>query len=113
MPYGLLSREVHAAETPPFFRDLNEVLTRHGIGPAYRVETRQFTAACELVARGVGVSVISELDATQYAGRGVSFRPFRPPIPHRIALIRPIHKNPSMITLEFMEQFRESLRDLE
>lgn len=104
---------IHARRDSPFFRDLNEVFTRYGIGPTYRVETRQFTAACELVARGVGVSVISELDASQYTGRGVVFRPFRPRIPHKIALIRPIHKNPSMITLEFMELFRESLRPLE
>lgn len=104
---------IHARRDSPFFRDLNDVLTQHGIAPAYRVETRQFTAACELVARGIGVSVISELDATQYASRGVAFRPFRPRIPHRIALIRPIHKNPSMITLEFMELFRDSLVPLE
>lgn len=104
---------VHARRDSPFFRELNDILTQHGIGPVYRVETRQFTAACELVARGIGVSIISELDARQYTGRGVSFRPFNPKIPHRVALIRPIHKNPSMITLEFMELFRDSLRSLE
>ncbi len=104
---------IHARRDSPFFRELNEVFTQHGIDPAYRVETRQFTAACELVARGVGVSVISELDARVYASRGVAFRPFRPQTPHRVALIRPIHKNPSMITLEFMELFRDSLRPLE
>ncbi len=36
---------------------------------------RRFTAACELTCRGVGIPVVSELDAVEYAGSGMSFRP--------------------------------------
>jgi DNA-binding transcriptional LysR family regulator len=69
-------------------------------------------AACERVARRVGVSIISELDAAAYATRGLSYRPIAPaiPIPHKPSLVRPVHKYPSMITPEFMELFREGLR---
>ncbi len=96
-----------------FQRDFAEHLSRAGVEAEPRIETRQFTAACELVALGAGVAVISELDARGYAGRGVLFRPFDAPLFHRLALVRPIHKSPSMITLEFLDRFRDSLRPFE
>ena len=73
------------------------------------VEVRQFTAACELICNGVGVSVVSELDAVQYAEKGLSLRPFAPTLPHRISLVRPIHKTASMLTKEFIAHFEKSV----
>lgn len=85
------------------FQDAHVELTSH-------IEVRQFTAACELVCNGVGVSVVSALDAEKYIGQGLSFRPFTPELPHALSLVRPIHKTPSLITLEFIEHFNQSLR---
>lgn len=106
-------RLIHTRRDSSFFRDLNEAFLAAGVEIKPVVEARQFTAACELVARRVGVSIISEIDAAGYATRGLAYRPFAPAIPHKLALVRPIHKHPSMITLEFMELFRESLREFE
>lgn len=100
---------VHARRDSAFFADLSEVMAAAGQGIAGLVETRQFTAACELVRRGVGVAVVSELDAAGYRGRGLDWRPFRPEVPHRLALLRPVHATPAMVTLEFLEAFRASL----
>jgi DNA-binding transcriptional LysR family regulator len=100
---------IHARRESTYFGLLREAFEADGQTIRTFVEVRQFTTACEIVRNGVGVAVISELDAAQYLGRGVAFRPFRPAIPHRLSLVRPSHKAPSMIALEFMEEFSASL----
>lgn len=102
---------IHTRRESEYYRLLNEAFRADGQMLTSLIEARQFTTACEFVRQGVGVSVISELDAIQYKGRGVDFRPFTPAIPHRLSLVRPINKQPSLITLEFMELFTESLRE--
>jgi len=100
---------IHTRRDSPFYRAFQDVVQSQGVAINSLVEIRQFTAACELVSRGLGVSVISELDAEGYRNRGVQFRPFEPRIPHRLAIVRPTHKDPSLVMMEFMDMFRESL----
>ncbi|MEP2532604.1 LysR substrate-binding domain-containing protein [Shimia sp.] len=104
-------RLIHTRRDSYFFHTLNEVFREHSVSPTQIAETRQFTGACELVSLGAGVSIVSELDARTYEGR-LGFRPFAPIIPHQLSLVRPIHQAPSMIAVEFMEKFKESLNDL-
>ncbi|SDZ45770.1 transcriptional regulator, LysR family [Jannaschia faecimaris] len=104
-------RLIHARRDSPFYRRLLETFTQAAAVPRPVIEVRQFTAACEFVALGEGISVVSELDALTYAGR-VAYRPYEPAVPHRLSLVRPIHKTPSLITLEFMESLFDSLRPL-
>ena len=104
-------RLIHARRDSYFFQALNEVFRNYSVRPKHIVETRQFTGACELVARNVGVAIVSELDARTYHGQ-LNFRPFTPNIPHQLSLVRPKHRTASMITLDFMEQFKASLEDL-
>ena len=104
-------RLIHARRDSYFFQSLNEVFRNYSVRPKHIVETRQFTGACELVARNVGVAIVSELDARTYHGQ-LNFRPFTPNIPHQLSLVRPTHQTASMITLDFMEQFKASLEDL-
>ncbi len=105
-------RLVHTRRDSYFFQALSETFRKHSVAPKQIVETRQFTGACELVSLGVGVSIVSELDARTYKGR-LDFRPFTPNIPHQLSLVRPTHQAPSMITLDFMETFKESLENLQ
>ena len=104
-------RLVHTRRDSFFFHTLNEVFRKHSVAPTPVVETRQFTGACELVALGTGVSIVSELDARTYQGR-LDFRPFSPNIPHQLSLVRSIHQARSMIATDFMEAFKESLNSL-
>jgi DNA-binding transcriptional LysR family regulator len=104
-------RLIHSRRDSQFFQTLSEVFRKCSVTPKLVVETRQFTGACELVSLGVGVSVVSELDARNYKDR-LQYRPFEANAPHKLSLVRPIHKMPSMITLDFMEAFQESLKDL-
>lgn len=101
---------IHTRRESMFYRLLSEAFVADGKSLHTFIEARQFTTACEFVRRGMGVSVISELDAAQYIGRGIEFRPFAPVIPHRLSLVRPIHKHPSMIALDFLETFMSSLQ---
>ncbi|MCF2872562.1 LysR substrate-binding domain-containing protein [Octadecabacter sp. G9-8] len=104
-------RFIHTRRDSSFYQDLADVFRKAAVTPHSFVETRQFTAACELVMRGLGVSVVSELDARTYQDR-LRYRPFTPNVPHQISIVRPIHKIPSKITLDFMETFERSLSDL-
>ncbi len=103
-------RFIHTRRDSHFYRALSDVFHKASVAPKHVVEARQFTAACELVALGVGVSVVSEIDARTYQDR-LEFRPFAPSIPHKVSLVRPTHKLPSRITLDFMEAFKASLND--
>jgi len=102
-------RMIHTRRDSIFFRELSEAFASRKGQIASLIETRQFTAACLLVAEGAGVSVVSEMDARGYEDRGLAIRPFRPEVQHRLALLRPMHARASMITLEFLETFTESL----
>ena len=100
---------IHTRKDSVFYQALEQIFRDDQVELNSRIEVRQFTAACELVREGAGVSVVSELDAVKYEDLGVSFRPFIPKLPHCLSLVRPIHKTPSLVTLEFMETFKESL----
>ncbi|PSL17260.1 LysR substrate-binding domain-containing protein [Shimia abyssi] len=100
---------IHTRRDSDFFMQLSRQFQAAHVEINSRVEVRQFTAACELVCAGTGVSVVSELDAVKYKGQGLNYRPFAPQLPHAVSLVRPILKTPSLITLEFKELFRDSL----
>lgn len=100
---------IHPRKDSVFYQEIERCFRDDQAEMRSYIEVRQFTAACELVCKGAGVSIVSELDAVNYVGRGLDFRPFQPEVPHGLSLVRPIHKTPSLITLEFIEHFRRSL----
>ena len=100
---------IHTKRNSQFFIGLSKAFQTAHVEFNSRVETRQFTAACELVCKGTGVAVVSELDAAKYVNQGLQFRPFKPMMPHQISLVRPITKQPSMVALEFINHFEKSL----
>ena len=101
---------IHTRRDSEFFSQLSKAFQTAQVRFNSLLEIRQFTAACELVCQGTGVAVVSELDAVKYARQGIGFRPFAPALPHRISLVRPITQQPSLVNLEFMELFAESLQ---
>lgn len=108
---SLLATEqvIHTRRDSDFFGRLSRVFQDADVTLNSHIEVRQFTAACELVVKGVGVAVVSELDAIKYDGQGLSFRPFKPTLPHTLSLVRPVLKQPSLVALEFIELFSDSL----
>lgn len=108
---GDLRRErlIHPRRDSVFFREMMACFRAAEVEPDLAVETRQFTAACELVLRGLGVAIVSAVDAAWYGDRGLPSRPFEGALRHKISLVRPINKPPSMLTLQFLEAFRQSI----
>jgi DNA-binding transcriptional LysR family regulator len=100
---------IHSRRDSDFFKSLEKAFQDADSQLSTLVETRQFTAACELICHGVGVAVVSELDARKFEHDGIGIRPFLPALPHRLSLVRPVVKRPSMITLEFIDAFASSL----
>lgn len=100
---------IHTLRDSEFFSALQARFQAADVEISTLIETRQFTAACEFVAKGTGVSIVSELDAVKYSGRGIAFRPFAPTLTHRLSLVRPVLKQPSMLTLDFIDAFAASL----
>lgn len=100
---------IHTRRDSDFFRNLSNAFVDMNTTLSTLVETRQFTAACELVSHGVGVAVVSELDAIKFPRDKIQMRPFLPTIPHRLSLVRPTLKHPSAVTLEFIDAFAASL----
>ena len=101
---------IHTRKDSAFYSKLAIAFQEFNVIIQSYIEVRQFTSACELVCRGAGLAVVSELDATKYVGHGLSYRPFVPNLSHSLSLVRPIFRKPALITLEFMEFFRESLK---
>lgn len=100
---------IHTRRDSAFFHQLREAFASRGLRLSGRIETRQFTAACMLVAAGAGVSVVSEMDAREYEDRGLVLRPFLPVTPHQLVLIHPSAMRASMLTMDFLETFEASL----
>ncbi|KUJ82192.1 LysR substrate-binding domain-containing protein [Ruegeria profundi] len=100
---------IHTRRDSDFFGRISKAFQAANVALNSHIEVRQFTAACELAIKGVGVSIVSELDAIQYKGRGLSYRPFKPVLTHTLSLVRPVLKQPSLVTLEFIEYFSDSL----
>lgn len=103
---------IHTRRDSAFFKSINDAFIAAGVPLNPFVEIRQFTSACELVCEGLGVSIVSELDAQQYVNRGLAFRPFKPLLTHKLSLVRPAHRHPSALTLEFLTLFEDSLKAL-
>lgn len=100
---------IHTRRDSAFYRNLSKAFASQSVPMNSWIETRQFTAACMLVAEGSGISIVSEMDARGHEDRGLTIRPFLPEIPHVLSLLRPTHTPSSMIALEFLEYFLESL----
>jgi len=93
----------------PFYADVMAAFEQCGVKPAGRVETRQFGTACRLVAEGVGVSIVSQLDAADFAWTGLIARPFFPRVTHNLDVLRSRLSPSSMIAVEFADLFISSL----
>ena len=90
-------------------RTLQEQFRAAGAEFKSLVETRQFAPACIMVSEGLGVSIVSEIDAREYVGRGLVIKPFEPVIPFEINILYPSYMPRSIATLEFVELFKLSM----
>jgi len=100
---------IHSRRDSPFHVALLQSFAQQGVPINSWIEVRQFTAACTIVAQGQGASIVSALDAAQFADRGIIIRPFAPQIDHKLSILRPLVGSRSMLVLDFIEAFEKSL----
>ena len=100
---------IHTRRTSAFFNLVKTAFDASGAQLNALIETRQFGAACRIVSGGVGVSVVSIIDALEYEDEGLIIKPFSPIIPHKLAILYPTHTPRSVITMEFIDLFVKSL----
>lgn len=93
-------------------RELDEVFWRAGIEPQVRVEAHSVSAACSLVASGIGVSLVNELMAADYASAAIQFRPLRQSVPHYFAFATAAHSPPSTAAKNFIHTATQVLRGI-
>lgn len=66
-------------------REIDETFWKHGVEPVVRIEAHSVSSACGLVAGGLGVSLVNELMAVDYAHMPIDIRPLAQSIPHSFA----------------------------
>jgi DNA-binding transcriptional LysR family regulator len=110
-PMDLVDEKIiHTRKGSPFFTSLSQAFSDHGVLLNSWVEVRQFSTACLMVAEGQGVSVVSALDADQFKSKNVQSRPFDPEISHWLSILRPASGSRSLLSLDFVDTFLESLQ---
>lgn len=110
MPEDLVNeRLIHTRRESQFFQELQSCFNRRGVNMPSWMEARQFSTACLLVSEGSGVSVVSALDAHNYQSENLLVKPFHPTLSHHLSILHPTHTPISMLTIDFIETFIESL----
>ena len=94
----------------PHFHAVRLAFDRAGAQMNVRVETRQFASACIMASEGIGVSVVSPIDAAEYRHKGLAVRPFEPALTFGLGILYPAHRPRSLILAEFVSMFRDSLK---
>ena len=80
--------------------------------PAVRIDTHSAAAVCAFVRQGLGVSVLPELLAAQFAGHGLALRPLAAPIAHRFVVGSPAGVHRASLVEEFAQEARAVARQL-
>jgi len=82
-----------------------------GATPKIVVETPRAETICEMVARGVGTSIVSPFAALRYAERGlIVIRKYSEDYPSTITLLRPTHRSSGKLQESYL-QIVQDLRD--
>jgi len=91
-------------------RDIDELFWKLGISPNIRVEAHSVCSACALAARGLGVTLVNELMALDYAHMQVTVRPLQEVLTHEFAFATAEGIPPSRAAENFIRKTSEVLR---
>ena len=88
---------------------IDAVFSDAGIKRRLSIDTQLSLAICNMVAEGMGVSLVDPVTAAEFQGRGVVARKFRPQLPFRYNLLFPAHRSRSNITQAFVAMVKTEL----
>ncbi|MGO8910631.1 MAG: LysR substrate-binding domain-containing protein [Bradyrhizobium sp.] len=83
--------------------------TLAGVRRRQLIETQLTEIACILVAERAGVSLVDPLSASEFAGRGVVFRPFRPDVMFEAVILTPSARPMSALAIEVIDKCRSAV----
>lgn len=90
-------------------RDLvDEMFERHGVAPVSVAETQSAAAACEMVAEGLGFTVVDAVTARRYAGRATSVA-LRPSIEFPVHVLAPPGSPLSVLAAQFLRMVQAEM----
>jgi len=73
-----------------------------GLPVKIAVEAELFASVCEMVAAGVGWSIVDPLSAQRFAHLGIVARPFEPAVQYDIGVFRRRDREPSVLAAAFL-----------
>lgn len=83
-------------------RMLDDILQGAGVGVRARYESTMSLTMCSMVRRGLGIALVDPFSAWTQRDRALVFRPFRPALPCRFALLVPEMRQPIEVTQDFL-----------
>lgn len=95
--------------TPPRL-ELDVQLRRARKVPVVRMNTQSVSSACGFVASGLGIAVLPELLAVQFASRNLVLRPLEPAIVHEFVIASPAGGEHGLLD-EFLREAQRSIPD--
>lgn len=87
-----------------------QAFEKAGVSPKAEFSCSYSGTICSLVAQGAGVSVLDAVTARAYRESGVVVRPFEPPVPYELRLVRSANKEPTARALSFVRLLEEDLK---
>ncbi len=94
-------------------RDIDELFWRYGLRPEVQIEAHSVMSACALAAKGLGVTLVNDLMAKDYAHLPIAVRPLAENLPHRFALATSESAPTSATMREFMRVATNALARLQ
>lgn len=88
---------------------IDAIFADAGIERRVLIDTQLSLAICNMVAEGIGLSLVEPITAAAFLDRGVVVRPFLPRFPFRFSLLFPAYRSRSNITRAFIEVVRAEL----
>lgn len=83
---------ISLGEYDPYRRLIDRAFDAVGVQRHMRLSAQSSHAACELVRRGLGVTILNPLTALNYVGRGVELRRFRPLLRFSVSAVCPANR---------------------
>lgn len=92
-------------------RRLDDLFDAAGVRRDVAIETASAASVCAMVRQGLGVAIVNPLTALdeagpELAGRGLAVRRFARSVPFKVALVRPLHRPPSVLADAFCATVR-------
>lgn len=97
-----LTRGIH------FRHVVDQVFQKHNVQVKSTLEVSSTSIVCELVARGLGISIIGLSTINEYTNSNIIARPFRPLIPYKLGMIFPKQHSMSKIARAFADTAHET-----